>query len=524
MATQRRNHDSPYSTLDEDMDIELETKNPKITDRQDRRDRLGEEHPDTLRLKDGKPVADTKIRMVRSFFWQGESHRWPNDTTVIRFARYANLEFERTVAMVTKGQFDRYFHNESGYKNRPGKQGLKPDGHCQFPNKALELSRSFALDEKHLATLYGEFQKLNAWAASAGYDLQSFTTLAGDVVRAQAHLFPCRSALVDTFVKTQVAQLVKLKAATSAQQDQFYRKKLSHESAEDLLGDWLLEKENQSLRLAKLQRQWLAVFGDVYGPLVNTRYSLLWTRKRIEFLQADPDLDRQTIDDKLKTFQSEWHDSLEELREDLATAKLLAIEGMGDFLSDHGIGKATADEVAQHEKDCKALLLKIHFRTHPNYVDSKPFTDEQRAKLRAYFDEAQALNKLLRRYNGVSTLLDVVPISQLQGVLAKVQALWDTIGVDFDAVRIAIPGGNLDQQIQWLTAEISRVEAEMRLLRDEIKTNNEHEEVRKRVASLSSDVAKADTRAQLAADLQAQQAELAQLQQQLDAMLATEAA
>ncbi len=118
----------------------------------------------------------------------------------------------------------------------------------------------------------------------------------------------------------------------------------------------------------------------------------------------------------------------------------------------------------------------------------------------------------MRRYRGDEALVDLVPLGRLQGILARVESLWDGIGLDVDATRQVIPGKTLTDQNAWLEQDTVRLERDIRAVRAQIRALTEDKQLSTRIASLASEEAKADTRAQLQAQLEAAQAQLAALE------------
>lgn len=511
-----------WSALHQDVQVELDTYLPPLS-----RKCLGLSedpgHPDPLRLSDGKPVCDAPWATVQHWFWNGQNHRWPSEMAILRLARYLDMPFERAVALAVKRQFERAFHLQLALKLDESQSKKvsdnRPCGHfssSQMRLKAVKFSeKDFVLGavapDMGLEALFEAFQELSGWAQAAGYDFEAFRDLVESICRAGGHLIPSRSPEMERFVKNQRTQLAKLNAAEDEARDGFYRWKLKHQAAEDGLAAELLRLEETRLMAAKVDQRWLAVFGDLYLARVDTNYNVLRMEKQTALAEADPSLTQQAVEERAAEALVEALRELNELGSDVALARLLATPGAREMLIGRGI-PATEAELKEHAEACKALLTKIHLRTHPDYVNSAGFTDEQRTKLRAYFEEAQELNQLLRRYRGDEALVDLVPLGRLQGILARVESLWDGIGLDVDATRQVIPGKTLTDQNAWLEQDTVRLERDIRAVRAQIRALTEDKQLSTRIASLASEEAKADTRAQLQAQLEAAQAQLAALE------------
>lgn len=100
---------------------------------------------------------------------------------------------------------------------------------------------------------------------------------------------------------------------------------------------------------------------------------------------------------------------------------------------------ASGEKLADYDRECKEILFKVRMLTHGDHVDREGFTEDQKRRLREHFDRAQAI------YHA-EWGLDRRPLPILLEILAKVRAIWETMGLNIEAERV-IQGDILSAQM-----------------------------------------------------------------------------
>lgn len=373
----------------------------------------------------------------------------------LRFGRYCHLDFYRMLALVVKGEWEWYVSQRL------------PAGKCiedlvgEGLAKVRELSSGFSLAMERGADgagLYRLFEDHDRLAGKSGYDENDFRDLVSHLILADVHLFAGRSPELVNFVASEEAQRAVLKGVSPDAAEEFWKKKRVWIELENEVGGLLLKLEEQTLRNRKVQRKWMAIFGHIYIPLMESEYCFSSFTYRIRCKEEDPLL---TLDD-LEVLEEENRlvgvEHLERLKKS-SRAIRKDLPGPGGIPLDD-------EEMANYEKECKKLLRKIWRLTHPDTIEREKFTPSQKKKLRAYFEEAVPFQ------DGESLEDDEIALTMrslatLKELLSKVEAVWKSMGLDCNEHAV-IQGETLVEQVAWLDMRINSLEEEAGQVRAEI--------------------------------------------------------
>ncbi|MBF0151758.1 MAG: hypothetical protein HQL84_17200 [Magnetococcales bacterium] len=428
------------------------------------------------------------------------------------------LPLERGLSLVLKGQFQRQFAEEAIGGNPRVEE---PKGHTYecHREEVERLCRDFVPgNQKNCLNpegLFKLFEGLGHWVTNSNYDLNSFNALAETIIFHRVHLVANKGPLMDKFVATQKAQRERLTVVSRETQDLFYRLNFRRLSLEEEVGDVMLEREQLFLRLGRLQQKWMREFGDAYILLVAARKDLLKAEKKLSLKTFAPDLTQGELERQVKEGLGQAEEKLKSVTEEMNIARMMGLPGI-EALAPFKLEAVNTKKLDEYKNECKKVLREIDNRTHSDKtMHEKKFTQEQKNKLRVYFEEAQSLKKRLDKYSGFDTLPDVVSLHKLQNTLALVNSLWESAGVDFDEVTMVIRGQTLEEQLSWLQQEVERLEERISVIRDEIRSLWEHPDTTDRIANLANDEAKQDTHRQLAARLAETQEKLVRREEEL---------
>ena len=480
------------TTLGEDMEVPVSGygKNTLLTSTQLElwprdvaitRSMLGKDKAGCLRLPirdgwDGLPIFDKTYNAVRHFFWYNDGKTmWPSDEELIRFSLFFHAVFIRVVAMVIKRQWERYLlkrtadnHADNGAIPR---DILKPTD-IKDLDEALhnfnlgELGR--AADEKEL---FGLLEKYGGLASKAGYaNEQEFETLVHEMIKGKIHLVGTNSLEMTCFIDKQKAERKAFIGASERLKEEYMVQKghwiFLHNQVEELL----LRIDQRRVGNANIEHRWLTLFGKAYLALLEAEQRVVSMQRMLQVKDAKPDLDFDECRELVIRQEKEERERLETLQKEFLFHKGLILPPTRE---------GTPAEISDYRRECKKILRKIWLLTHEERLNLENFTDEQRKKLRTYFDKTLEVDTKTIGY-------DHRPLEQLLDILSAVRAIWEVMGVDVREEMI-VKGEDLAQKIEWLKKQIERLERESGLLRDRLHVLTVNQDIAEKSASMKND-------------------------------------
>ncbi len=365
----------------------------------------------------------------------------------VEFGVFCELPFHQALSLVVKGEWEWYVSQRL------------PEGKTleEIVGEGLQairrVSAGFGMTLERAAngaTLYRLFEEHGSLASKSGYDEKDFYDLVRHMVLADIHLFAGRSPELDNFIAGEEAQRAILKGVAPESADEFWTKKRVWIELENEVGGLLLKLEKQTLRNRKTHRQWMATFGHVYIPLVESEYRYTSLTYRIRCKEDDPSLTLEALEELEEESRLAEAEHLARLRKDARVGKK-ELPGPGGIPLDD-------EEMDDYEKECKKLLRKIWRLTHPDNIEREKFTAAQKKKLRAYFEEAVPYQQG-GMLDDEEIALSMRSLMALRDLLAKVEAVWNSMGLDCNEHAV-IQGDTLEEQIVWLDARIGALEEE----------------------------------------------------------------
>ncbi|WP_006787804.1 hypothetical protein [Thiorhodospira sibirica] len=178
----------------------------------------------------------------------------------MRLGRFTHLDSERILALVLKMQWERYY-----LEAKPPSSGSLLDAlpHIGADDQRLLLKfQPGAGRTLDIPALYALFEQQGHLASGAGYHEEPFRVLVHRLIQVHGQLHASDSPELLAFVAHCRTERQLLAAANDSEQERFWRTKLMWMSADQELGNQLLELENQRLRNANLHQRWLATFGE----------------------------------------------------------------------------------------------------------------------------------------------------------------------------------------------------------------------------------------------------------------------
>jgi hypothetical protein len=374
---------------------------------------------------------------------------------ILEFGCYCHLDFYRLLSLVIKGEWEWYISQRLHFGEHL--EDVVDEG----LGKVRELSSGFSLTMERGADgvgLYQLFELHGHLASNRGYDENDFRDLVSHLILADVHLFAGSSPELANFVSGEVAQRAVLKGVSSDAADEFWKKKRVWIELENEVEVLLLKLEEQTLRNRKVHKRWMATFGKIYIPLLESEYCFSSFTYRIRCKEEDPLLtleDLEVLEEENRQVE-EAH--LERLKKNARVIRK-DLPGPGGIPLDY-------EEMEDYEKECKKLLRKIWRLTHPDAIDREKFTTDQKKKLRSYFEEAVPFQDG-GSLEDEEIALTMRSLLALQDLLSKVEAVWKSMGLDFNEHAV-IRGESLAEQVAWLDWRINVLEEEAGQVRAEI--------------------------------------------------------
>jgi hypothetical protein len=365
------------------------------------------------------------------------------------------MDFYRMLSLVVKGEWEWYVS-----QRLPAGERLE-DVVGEGLARIRELSSGFSLAmEKGVdgVGLYQLFETHGHLASKSGYDENDFRDLVRHLILADVHLFAGRSPELVNFVAGEESQRAVLKGVSPDAAEEFWKKKRVWIELENEVEGLLLKLEEQTLRNRKVQRKWMATFGHIYIPLLESEYCFSSFTYRIRCKEEDPLLTMEDLEVLEEENRQVEEAHLARLKKN-GRAKRKDLPGPGGIPLDD-------EELEDYEKECKKLLRKIWRLTHPDTIEREKFTPEQKKKLRAYFEEAVPFQDG-GSLEDEEIALTMRSLETLKDLLIKVEAVWKSMGLDCNEHAV-IQGETLAEQVAWLDSRINALEDEAGQVRAEI--------------------------------------------------------
>lgn len=400
---------------------------------------------------DGNTVGELQIDAISEYLRSNGDMTGLSPLDLLNFGIYCHLDFHRLLALIVKGEWEWY----ASSRLPAGKtledilnEGLSP---------VRELSGGFSLS-MDCAGLYRLVEGHGGFAGKCGYDEKDFKDLINHMVLADVHLFAGQSPELVNFIAGEEAQRSLLKGVSEESSEEFWKKKRIWIELENEVEGLLLMLEEQTLKNRKVQRNWMATFGHIYIPLLETEYRFTSLNYRIRRKEEDPNLTLEELEEL-----EEENRQLEEAY--IAKLKKNAIAIKRDLPGPGGM-PLDDEEMEDYEKECKKLLRKIWRLTHPDRIEQEKFTSEQKKKLRSYFEEAVPYQDG-GALDEEEIALSMRSLDTLKELLVKVEAVWKSMGLDCNEHAV-IQGETLENQNVWLDSRINALEEEASQVKAEI--------------------------------------------------------
>lgn len=490
-----------YRKLGDDLDAIIRSfeTNPAVTDRQRNtwraegrkkaitHDMLGCDHKKALAFADGATVGSLKKNSARRFWDYAEGHVFPPVEDIIRFCLFMHLDLYRTLALVLKAEWERFFaHEVKGWKAARGMNltGILLGGNAHAAREALARFQP----REDLYSLMGGLAARHAPADDGttfleGHTPATFAGLIKEMLIGRYLFLSVESEELARFAAGARREFVLLVEGTEEQQRGYAIEKARWVSLRQELEDIYLLIENQRLRNAHTRREWLALFGKEEVALREAALDLERSDMRFTLKKVNPEWSREDIDSYILDEEARRRSELARLKTDAVLAPHL-IRVSAEAAAETG-AQGTAAETDAYLQECKTVLRQIRRLLHPDRLLHHPayahLTQKQKERLEEMLLAALEVRPEELGYPEGYLLHEMRSLQSLKNALSRVEAILGNPGIEIDE-RLAIQGETLPEKLDWLQREVTMLEDEILAAKAELQALFEDEDrIRERV-------------------------------------------
>ncbi|MHB8772165.1 MAG: hypothetical protein ACYC7J_14315 [Syntrophales bacterium] len=482
----------PYTKLGDDLDSIIRSfeTNPAVTERQRNtwraegkkkaitHDMFGYDHEKALAFEDGSRVGSLKRNSARRFWDYAGWHVFPPAEDIARFCFFMRLDLYRTLALILKAEWERFFaHEVNGWRAADGTSltDILLDRNEHALREALARFRP----RDDLYNLLKDLASRHTAASGVegpfleGHTPSTFADLVKEMLMGRYHLPSVESEELTRFTARARKEFVLLVEGTEEQQRVYTLEKARWGSLRQELEDLYLLIENQRLKNAHTRREWLAHFGKEEVELREAALELERSDMRFTLKKVNPEWSRQDIERCIADEEARRQIELSRLRNDAALAphlvKVSAETGAG--------GKPM--EADRYRKECKTVLRQIRRLLHPDRLMHHPsyeqLTDGQKERLQEMLLAALEVRPEELGYPEGYLLHAMRSLEGLQSALSRVEGILGNPGVETDE-RLTIQGETLPEKLEWLRREVRLLEDDILAAKAELQALFEDEE------------------------------------------------
>jgi hypothetical protein len=446
---------------------------------------------------DGGPVGSLGYKAARAFWYMAGDHIFPPLTDLIRLAFFFHLEIHYAAFLVLKGEWERFYARENGYKTGMGEKftdvmTITPDETRlqQFTVETANIYETirslYQLVRDNAANPSGlgareELARLNQLQYDL-YDRNGFDALIHELILNKLYLQAIDAPTLADFSAKKRNELETLQNGTSTQQQEFWVAKCAWLELQEQLGDVLLAVEQSRLRNAHIVTDFLKIFGALFVALQELVLRVRSLEHRIMLKEAKPELTEAEVVATLRNQEEQDLKTLEKLKCDAELAPWLESE-------QQSAGGAIDNEAFQvYLRQIKKTLRELFFLIHDDYLRNHPayerLTDGQKSHLHEMMQRVLAIKQETELcYQQGTVGYENRSLGELLDILAQAKIILNHAGLDI-AVEYVICGDTVTERIQWLEKEITRLEKGIRDAKTDLIFLNADQDVREKKAIL----------------------------------------
>lgn len=447
---------------------------------------------------DDEPVGSLGYKAARAFWYMAGDHIFPPMTDLVRLAFFFHLEIHQAAFLVLKGEWERYFARDNGYKTGMGEKftdimTIQPD-----ENRLQQFTVETTAIYEAIVSLYNKVH--NASSENVGvsnaqeelarlnqlhynfYDAKGFDALIHEMILNKLYLQAIDASTPRDFFEKKRNELETLQNGTPAQQQEFWVAKCAWIELQEQLGDVLLTVEQSRLRNAHIVTDFLKIFGELFVALQELVIQVRSLEHRIMLKETKPDLTEKEVIEALRSQEEQDLKTLEKLKYDVEMAPW--IEGEQPKTG----GVIDNNVLQEYLRQIKKTLREIFFLIHDDYLQNHPaynrLTDAQKIHLKELMQRVLEIKKETELgYQEGTVGYENRSLGELLDILAKAKIILSHAGLDI-SVEYVIQGDTVTQRIQWLEKEITRLEKGIRDAQANLISLNADRDVREKKAIL----------------------------------------
>jgi len=505
---------TPYRKLGDDLDSIIRSfdTNPGVTDRQKliwrqegkkkaiTHDMFGCDHEKALAFEDGTTVGSLRKNSARRFWDYAGWHVFPPVQDVVRFCLFMHLDLYRTLALVLKAEWERFFaHEVNGWRAADGTS--LTDILLDRDEYALREALARFQPREDIYNILKDLASRYAPASDGtgpfleGHTPSTFSDLVKEMLMGRYQFHSVASEELARFSAMARREFVLLVEGTTEQKNVYALEKARWVSLRQELEDVYLLIENQRLRNAHTRREWLALFGKEEIELREAALKLERSDMRLNLKKVNPEWSRDDVERYILDEEARRQLELTRLKTDAVLAPHLVkpVETGAE---------ASTMETDRYLKECRTVLRQIRRLLHPDRLMHHPsyghLTKGQKERLEEMLLAALEVRPEELGYPEGYMLHDMRSLEGLKSALTRVEAILGNPGVEIDE-RLTIQGETLPAKLSWLQREVAMLEDEILAAKAELQALFEDDD-RMRERSILSDAAGHDrVRADLAA-------------------------
>ena len=426
---------------------------------------FGYDHENCLRLLaecgyDGGPVASQKANTARRWFEDSNGHIFPPQKDMLRTALFFTLDFYALLHWVLKADFEEFLvKGDSRWAPGTGESLLnilasynEDTMHDAFNDALGAYHQQLKKDDLH--KLFEEHWEL---ASAAGYNKKNFATLVDNMFMENLLCYENHNQKVSNFGQYQKELIERAQTGSAEDQDTLWRSRCIWQNALDELDGVYIDIENNRLRNAETEQEYLQTFGPLIIEQTELETEIALKQMRLSFMRIDPDINEEELDEKVRETQ-------EKLEREMADLVVKAAKAAGSALmkawADSGVPMAPG-ALDEEKEQCKREIREIRKMVHPDVLmhnsEYAKLNDEQKKELEEILLDALKISTSELGYPPNFAYHDMRSLEGLRQVRRRVEAILKMNNIRVD-LQYQIQGETIHEQIAWLEKEITLLE------------------------------------------------------------------
>ncbi len=434
---------------------------------------------DTLLSNDGVPAETTAtIAEARALWGDIRSGTAPDADRIARLGAMLSLDFHRLLALLLKQKCEGVLAQALG----------EAEGHTH-PDPNIRDTRFLKTGVIPSSEALFQILMKHGYVPNAfAYDSSSLADTIQEMILMDLHVRSNTGPELHAFAERHRRSLELLQRGPHDIQTLFRRTKREWLARQDELAERLLYLESRRLDHENLSQRWMAQFGEAYVALRERTSRVESLQRRIDLKLAGPGLTRDAVDQLVAETDAATRRELQHLRYRLSLASFPMVTSGGMSVS--------PEQVVEYRRQCKQALREIWLLIHPDRLAQQAhygrLTDDQKHMLSELWHQAMSVRAeelgfapgfLGHECRSLTVLLDIVE---------TVTHILNNMGIDTD-VSLIITGDTIEEQLEWLTRSIQRLDQELDNVQAELMLLLADREIQERAALLSATPAQQDT-------------------------------